>query len=115
MKLRAILVSLSLAAVGLTATTGLATHEDDTSDCTIADPPGVVVTVPLGDDNGDGDLYINDRPGEGAPPGTGLLTGGGTWIYEGSNGIDGLQTDPGPADSTSSQNICDHDPDTLIF
>jgi hypothetical protein len=111
MKLRQLLIAASLVSVAF-ASTAVATH--DSPDCTLEDPPGEVVTVPASETGQANDLYINDRPGEGAPTGTGLLTGGGTWIYEEANDIDGLQTDA-DADSTSDQSICGHTPDTLIF
>ncbi len=47
-------------------------------------------------------LYLHDRPGAGSQYGTGFVTGGGTWVYEESNGIPGLQlsAELGPGGST---------------
>ncbi len=42
-----------------------------------------------------GTLYIHDRPGDGAPYGSGLFTGAGTWFYAESNSIPGLQLSGG--------------------
>ena len=53
--------------------------------------------------------YVHER---GDPPGTGYLLGGGTWIYEESNGIEGLQL--GGADEVADYQACAN-PDTLIF
>lgn len=54
-----------------------------------------------------GPLYLQDR---GDPPGTGFALGDGTWIYEESNGIAGLQV--GAAGDGFSDCAS---PDTLIF
>lgn len=112
MKLQHVLIALSLVTITFGSLTATATHDE--SDCVITEPPGEVIVVPTGDTGAAGDLYINDRPAEGNPTGTGLVDGGGTWIYEESNGIPGLQTHP-EDDTTSNQQICGHEPDTLIF
>lgn len=111
MNLRHVLLALSLVTLAFGSMTVAADHSGE---CEMEDPPGEVVVVPVSETGAAEDLYINDRPGDGAPTGTGLITGGGTWIYQESNGIDGLQTDA-DADSTSDQFICGHEPDTLIF
>ncbi len=56
--------------------------------------------------------YVDDRPGDGTPWGSGLLTGGGTWVYEESNGMPGLQV--GGEGETEEYAGCEN-PDTLIF
>jgi PKD repeat protein len=61
---------------------------------------------------GAGPLWWHDRPGEGEPYGSGFVTGGGTWVYEESNDIDGLQV--GHADEDAAYRDCVN-PDTLIF
>ncbi len=109
MNLRYLIVAVSLLTVAFTSVSAVATHDE--SDCELGSPPGEVIVIPTGESDTRGDLYVNDRPGEGAPVGTGLVTGGGTWIYEESNGIPGLQTE----DSTSSQELCGHEPDLLHF
>lgn len=109
MNLRYLLIAASLLAVAFTSVSAVATHE--TTDCELGSPPGEVIVIPSGESDIRGDIYLNDRPGQGAPVGTGLITGGGTWIYEEFNGIPGLQTD----DSTSSQEICGHESDLLHF
>ncbi len=53
-------------------------------------------------------LYLHER---GDPPGTGQLSGG-TWIYEESNGVDGMQL--GGAGESAAYVDCVN-PDTLIF
>lgn len=55
-----------------------------------------------------GTLYLHER---GNPPGTGFVAGDGTWVYEETNGLAGLQLG-GPDDSTYSH--CAN-PDLLIF
>jgi hypothetical protein len=61
-----------------------------------------------------GPIYVQDRPGPGQQWGTGLVTpgGGGTWIYEESNGIPGLQVG---GVGESSEYVACLKPDTLIF
>lgn len=59
-----------------------------------------------------GPIWIHDRPGEGAPYGSGLETGGGTWIYEESNDVPGLQVGGGDEDDAY---VACANPDTLIF
>jgi PKD repeat protein len=62
--------------------------------------------------------YLNDRPGSlpvvggDAPYGTGFVTGGGTWVYEESNGVPGLQI--GTSAEAANYTKCAN-PDTLIF
>ena len=53
--------------------------------------------------------YVHER---GDPPGTGYVAGGGTWIYEESNGIDGLQV--GGAGENAEYVNC-LNPDFLVF
>ena len=53
--------------------------------------------------------YVHER---GDPPGTGYVNGDGTWIYEESNGIDGLQV--GGAGETAAYQAC-LNPDFLVF
>ncbi len=38
-----------------------------------------------------GPIWLHDRPGEGDPYGAGFVGGGGTWVYEETNGIEGMQ------------------------
>lgn len=56
-----------------------------------------------------GDFWLDDR---GDPVGTGLITGDGTWVYEESNGVEGLQV--GGADEIDKYQDCPY-PDTLII
>lgn len=56
-----------------------------------------------------GGRYIHER---GSPPGTGYVAGDGTWIYEESNGIAGLQL--GGPDEDAAYTGCVN-PDTLVF
>jgi hypothetical protein len=53
--------------------------------------------------------YIHER---GDPPGTGYVAGGGTWIYEEANGIDGLQI--GGSGEDAAYTAC-LNPDFLVF
>lgn len=53
--------------------------------------------------------YVHER---GDPPGTALLLGAGTWVYEESNGVEGLQL--GGPDEDDAYKGCVN-PDTLIF
>lgn len=59
-----------------------------------------------------GPLWLHDRPGEGEPYGSGFVTGGGTWVYEETNDLEGLQVG-GSAESGPYQD-CEN-PDHLIF
>lgn len=56
-----------------------------------------------------GDYWLDDR---GDPIGTGLITGDGTWVYEESNGVEGLQVG---GDAEIDKYVDCSDPDTLIF
>lgn len=113
MKLRSILIAASLVSIALASGTAVASHDSTT--CELEDPPGVIVaTIPTSQTGQAGDIYINDRPGDGAPTGTGLFTGNGTWVYEESNGIPGLQINQDKSDP-GQQEICGHESDTLIF
>lgn len=101
MVLRQVLVAVSL--VGLAFASAPAVAEHDSTDCEVDPAPGETIEIE--------GLYVNDR---GDPAGTGLLTGGGTWVYEESNDVGGLQLaegDPGAAD----QETCGHVGDTLIL
>lgn len=65
-------------------------------------------------DVGDATFYIEERDSELGPvPGSGLFFGGGTWIYEESNGLPGMQR--GGSGETVTDESCGHGPDTLIF
>lgn len=56
-----------------------------------------------------GGMYVHER---GDPPGTGFANGDGTWVYEESNGIAGLQVG-GAAESGAYVNCAN--PDHLVF
>lgn len=63
-----------------------------------------------------GTFYVDDR---GDPVGTGLLTGGGTWLFMESNGESGLQrgdtNSPIPGSADADYAHCSDNPDTVIF
>lgn len=81
---------------------------------------------------GEGLFYLEERnSAAGAVPGTGFVTGDGTWFYEEDNTLDGLQRggigitgscfppEPLPCvlideDPITDEN-CDHGPDAIIF
>ena len=98
------LATLSLIAI---APFGVSTHDQG---CVLSVAPGTTIAI--------GDVYLNDRHTPNNPPGTGLLAGGGTWLYIESNGILDLQlggSSPiGDTDPEEGQ-LCTHAPDTLIF
>lgn len=102
-----IVIAASLLTLAFAPVSTVATHEE--TDCQLEAPPGTVVPV--------GDLYVNDR---GSPAGTGLITGGGTWVYMEANDVAGLQLGGASAigeedPEAANQGICGHAPDMLIF
>ncbi len=105
MQTKTIAMTLALA---LFAFTGVGSAAEEPCTVTSADPASVITV---------GDIYIEDRDGAGVP-GSGLIVGGGTWVYQESNGLPGLQRGGssaiGEEDSVNDE-TCGAMPDTLIF
>jgi hypothetical protein len=99
MKLRHVLLALSLVTVAFSSVSGVATHEESECTPTASEPTAEAggVAVFVDEVNSNGYLYS-------------------AWIYQESNGLDGIQRQDSYTEAQGlSDETCGHGPDTIVF